>query len=87
MIFREELEALERRLPGLRVVHVLSQPEPGWRGERGRVREEVLRRHAPAELPGWTALVCGPPAMVADASAALERLGMTRAAIQAEGFG
>jgi len=85
--FREELEALERRLPGLRVVHVLSQPERGWRGERGRVGEDVLRRYAPADVPGWSALVCGPPAMVADTAAALERLGMTRAAIQAEGFG
>ena len=85
--FREELEALERRLPDLRVVHVLSQPERGWRGERGRVGEDVLRRYAPADAPGWSALVCGPPAMVADTAAALERLGMTRAAIQAEGFG
>jgi len=34
----------------------------------------------------WSALVCGPPAMVADAAISLQRLGLPRAAIQAEGF-
>jgi NAD(P)H-flavin reductase len=84
VIFREELEQLERCLPNLRVVHVLSRPEPDWQGERGRVGEEVLRRYAPPDLPRWSALACGPSAMVADAAAALRRLGMPQAAIQAE---
>ena len=84
--FREELDDLERRLPNLRVVHVLSRPEPGWPGERGRVGEELLRRHAPPDVRDWSALVCGPAAMVAGAEAALQRLGMPRSAIQAEGF-
>jgi predicted ferric reductase len=84
--FREELEDLERRLPNLRVVHVLSRPERGWAGEEGRVGGALLRRHAPRDLAGWTALICGPPAMVAVASAALQRLGMPHTAIQAEGF-
>jgi predicted ferric reductase len=84
--FLEELCALERRLPQLRVLHVLSRPEPSWRGEVGRVREEVIRRHAPQDLADWGALVCGPSALVADGSAALRRLGMPAAAIQGEGF-
>jgi predicted ferric reductase len=84
--FREEIAELERRLPELRVAHVLSRPEPGWRGDRGRLGEEVLRRHAPRDVARWSALVCGPAAMVADASFALQRLGVPRAAIQAEGF-
>ena len=86
VIFREELDALARRLPGLRVVHVLSRPEPGWRGERGRVGEALLRRYAPPDVAGWSALVCGPAAMVVGAATALERLGVPPAAIQAEGF-
>jgi predicted ferric reductase len=84
--FREELDDLERRLPNLRVVHVLSRPEPGWQGERGRVGEEVLRRYAPPDLGQWSALACGPSAMVAAASVALQRLGMPQTAIQAEAF-
>jgi predicted ferric reductase len=83
--FREELDALEREL-NLRVVHVLSRPEPDWQGERGRVGEQLVRRYAPRDLAGWSALVCGPSAMVAEAASTLRRLGMPPAAIQAEGF-
>lgn len=85
--FREELVDLERTLPNLRVVHVLSQPHEGWTGERGRICEELLRRHAPADLTGWNALVCGPPGMVASVSAAVRRIGLAQSAIHAEGFG
>lgn len=86
MTFREELDELERSLSNLRVVHVLSRPEPGWDGERGRVGAELLRRYAPSDLARWSALACGPAAMVAEATVALQRLGMPPAAIQAEGF-
>jgi predicted ferric reductase len=84
--FREELAELERRLANLRVVHVLSRADDGWRGERGRIGEHVLRRWAPPDLAGWAGLVCGPSAMVAEVSVALQRLGMPPAVIQAEGF-
>jgi predicted ferric reductase len=82
--FAEELAALQRRMPSLRVVHVLSRPDPSWHGERGRIGEALLHRYVPASLRDWAALVCGPRAMVAESSAALARLGV--ATIQAEGF-
>lgn len=67
-------------------MHVLSRPDAGWRGERGRIDETLLRRHAPAGLATWSALVCGPPAVVADTTRALARLGMPPTAVQAAGF-
>jgi NAD(P)H-flavin reductase len=67
-------------------VHVLSRPDAGWTGERGRVGAELLRRHAPPDVARWSALICGPPAMVADTALALRGLGMPPTAIQAEGF-
>jgi predicted ferric reductase len=84
--FREEIDGLRPHLPGLRVVHVLSRPEPGWQGEQGRIGEQLLRRCAPRDLASWNALICGPPAMVAEATGVLRRLGMAPSAIQAEGF-
>lgn len=84
--FREELADLSRRLPRLRVVHVLSAPEPGWRGETRRVDAALLTRVAPPELTGWSALICGPPAMVAAAEHTLRGLGIPARAVQAEGF-
>jgi hypothetical protein len=80
-----DADELEPQL-SLRVVHVLSRPESGWPGERGRVSEQLLRRYAPRDVARWSALVCGPSAMVAEAASALQRLGMPPAAIQAEGF-
>jgi predicted ferric reductase len=85
--FREELAALEGRLPNLRVVHALSRPGPAWTGERGRVEAPLIARYAPPRLHRWSALVCGPPAMVAGAEIVLRELGMPAASIQAEGFG
>jgi ferredoxin-NADP reductase len=84
--FREELDELRWRMPHLQVVHVLSRPEDGWMGERGRLGAETLRRHAPADVARWNALICGPPGMVAATSSELRRLGMPSGAIQAEGF-
>jgi predicted ferric reductase len=84
--FREELQDLERRLANLRVVHVLSRPDAAWHGERGRIDDALLHRHAPRDVAAWSALVCGPPAMVADTTRALAGLGMPPAAVQAEGF-
>lgn len=84
--FREELAKLEHRMPNLRVVHVLSRPHDDWAGERGRLDESLLLRTLPIAATQWSALVCGPPPMVAGAAAALRRLGVPPSAIHAEGF-
>ncbi|WP_084285725.1 ferredoxin reductase family protein [Solirubrobacter soli] len=84
--FWDELRELQRRLPSLRVVHVLSRPTQGWIGERGRLSETVLRRHAPTDVSDWSALLCGPPSMVDELSEAVRRLGVPPSSIQAEGF-
>jgi ferredoxin-NADP reductase len=58
--FQAELEELAQVLPGLRVVHVLSQPGEGWQGYRGHLDQAILA----AELtePGsWCYFVSGPP--------------------------
>jgi predicted ferric reductase len=85
--FREELLELERRLSSLRVVYVLSRPERGWIGERGRLDVDILRRHLPDDMSNWSSLLCGPPMMVTQLSEVLCRFGVSPAAIQAEGFG
>ena len=87
VIFREALDQLAKRAPNLRVIHVLSRPDPDWQGERGRLGADVLRRYAPPDPRHWKALVCGPPAMVATMTVALRDLGLPPSAVQAEGFG
>jgi glycine betaine catabolism B len=58
--FRDELEQLQTRLLGLRVVHVISRPGDGWRGNRGHIDRELLSREL-VRPQGWTYYVSGPP--------------------------
>lgn len=85
--FREELAELERKLPSLRVIHVLSRPHEEWDGETGRVDASLLDRVVPDAARDWTALICGPAQMVAGTSVALRALGLPAGAIHVEGFG
>ena len=58
--FRDELQQLETRLPGLRVIHVISQPGEGWQGYRGHIDREVLDREIP-QPQHWAYFLSGPP--------------------------
>jgi predicted ferric reductase len=83
--FREEIERLRTRVD-LDVVHVLSAPEKGWKGERGRIDAELLRRVLPDDSAERNFFACGPPPMVASARAALRELAIPAAQIHLERF-
>ena len=83
--FREEIASLEPRLR-LKVIQVLSQPPEGWRGERGFVTEDLLRRHAPPPDEGYEYMICGPPPMMQAVEQALLRAGVHSGDIHAERF-
>jgi len=59
--FLDELEELEQRIEGLRVVLTLTEQD-GWEGESRRIDATVLRDHV-GELQDKQFLVAGPPAM------------------------
>ncbi len=72
-LFRDEIVRLSSR-PGLRHIVTLSQPNPGWQGETGRIGEYLLRR---AGLDQQTLYyLCGPQAMVDGTSDLLATLGV-----------
>jgi len=85
IIFAERLRELARRHPSLQIVHVLSQPEAGWSGERGRL--DAARS---AALLGTEAAasyyLCGPGALMESAEAALLAAGVPAARIRHERF-
>ena len=85
IFFREELEALRRRLPGLSVHHVLSRQED-FDGLRGHIDVELLKRLLLAEGRRGRALVCGPPGMMKAARRALRKVGFPRWRIHTERF-
>jgi ferredoxin-NADP reductase len=60
--FLDELQELEGRIPGLKLVLTMTEDD-GWDGETRRVDAEMLRDHL-GELGAHTFLVAGPPPMV-----------------------
>lgn len=82
----EELARLQDR-GLLELVHVLGEPPPGWHGATGQLDAALIARccAAPARN-GWLFVLCGPPAMLREAQAALRRLGIPRGHILAERF-
>ncbi len=44
ILFREELEEIQSRRPNIKVIYILSEPEPEWTGARGFItKEEILK--------------------------------------------
>ncbi len=61
--FREDLEAMQKNCPGLKVVHTLTEAEPGFKARQGRINSAVIKE----EIPDYTQrkfYICGPPLMV-----------------------
>ena len=62
IVFHNELADMERAgASRLHVVHVLSKPSDGWRGERGRLDEDKIKRLSGPELTRRAFYVCAPP--------------------------
>lgn len=83
IVYGEELERLATR-----VVHVLSEPPPGWKGLVGIVDAQAIAA-AFGEVPNpsrWEYLLCGPPPMVEAAEAALMARGVPARQIRMERF-
>jgi ferredoxin-NADP reductase len=88
IIYRDELDAMARRDPALRVVHALTREVPAdWTGHRGRVDKNLLAGNcfAPAQQPAI--YVCGPTGFVESTAAILVDLGFEPLSIRTERFG
>lgn len=85
IIFRQELEDIARQMPTFSPVHVLSEPEPGWKGEQGKLDEALLRKWV-ANLDQSLFWISGPPAMVVAYKALLLQIGVKEEAIRIDKF-
>ena len=86
VVARAELDAMARRLD-LEIVHLLSEPLPGWSGETGQFDAATIRRLCDRpEKADWLYVVCGPPAMIDAVEDALVGLGVPAAQIVSEKF-
>ncbi len=62
--FKDDFDAIEKECAGsFRVVHVLSQPEDGWRGHHGHISAKIIQDEIP-DFREKRFYICGPPLMV-----------------------
>ncbi len=82
----EEMEKLQKQLPNFRFVPVLSHEEAGsgWKGERGLVTELIAQQQI--DFADTAAFLCGPPAMIDAAIAALKEKGVAQTEIYFDKF-
>ncbi|MBM3246357.1 MAG: hypothetical protein FJZ13_03390 [Candidatus Omnitrophica bacterium] len=86
IVFREDFAAMQEEYPRLKVVHVLSEPAPGFKSYTGYISSQVIKEEIPdyAERKFY---LCGPPAMVGAMQKILvEELALSRANIITENF-
>ncbi|MDM4770316.1 ferredoxin--NADP reductase [Solimonas sp. SE-A11] len=85
IVFDQRLRELARRHLSLDVVHVLSQPQDGWPGQRGRLDSQRIRGLLGAD-PATTFYLCGPAGLMQLAAEALHAAGVPAARIRQERF-
>ena len=87
IVFRKELEEIAAAgAPRLTVVHVLAKSVEAWKGERGFVNAETIRKYVPGDLAGKAFYLCGPPPMMAALIGSLSTMGVPPARIRFERF-
>ena len=82
--FLEELEELERRIDGLRVVLTMTDEE-GWEGETRRLDADVLGELL-GGLDGKQFLIAGPPAMAEGVGESLRAAGLPEDRVRVDKF-
>jgi ferredoxin-NADP reductase len=88
VIYREELDAMARRDPSLRVVTTLTRRQPeGWTGYRRRIDKALLTQECFPPEQNPKIFVCGPTPFVEKVSTLLVELGHNPGAIRTERFG
>ena len=83
--FLEELQELERQIPGLRLILTMTD-DPGWEGETRRVDAEFVQDQLGGELDQYTFLVAGPPEMAEGVEQELEKAGVDEANVLVERY-
>jgi ferredoxin-NADP reductase len=83
--FFEELQELESRIPGLRVVFTMDE-DPNWDGENRPISPEMLEDVLGAELSSFHFMVAGPPGMAKAVEASLLEAGIPEEQVQSDSF-
>jgi len=86
IIFRQELEELQKRFPNLRLHVTLTRAEgTDWMGKQGRITAKLLNEAVP-DLAMHPVYICGPASMMEPTIQLLRELGVPKEQIKSEAF-
>jgi len=63
IVFREDLEDMQKRYPKLKIVHVLGEASSGFKARAGLINSQVIKEEVP-DYNERKFFICGPPVMV-----------------------
>jgi ferredoxin-NADP reductase len=88
VIYRDELAALARRDPTMKVIQTLTRSQPpGWTGYDRRIDRPMLTEAIAAAGAQPLAYICGPTLLVEAAANGLVELGIPSTQVRTERFG
>jgi len=90
IIFREELNNLNKEYSNFETIHILSQPDENWNGLKGRLNQDfvynLIKEKLHNDLYKTEFFLCGPQGMMYEIEQALKRLLITSNKIHKENF-
>ena len=85
-VFKDDFEQMQKVYPGLKVAHVLCEPEPGFKCTAGLINSRVIKNEVP-DFGKRKFYLCGPVKMVEEMKEILnEELGIKKENIITENF-
>ncbi len=85
IVYKADFDEFERVIPGLRVVHVITNPTADWKGYGGFITAGIVRAEL-SDPQAWTYYVVGPPPMITAMDKLLAQLEITQGQIVVESF-
>ena len=83
--FRKEFEELAQQNKNLKLVFIVNQPTPNWKGLTGIINGEMIKQQLPDYQENMF-YTCGPPPMVEAMGKLVESLGLPKEKLKLEYF-
>jgi len=81
--FKKEFDGITAS--NVKVVHTITEPTQAWKGEVGRINQEILKKYL-GDLQEPSYYICGPPGMVQGMRDLLQKAGVAGDKVRAEKF-
>ena len=85
IVFKKELEEMEKQNENLKVVFILNEASNAWKGATGVIDAELVKKEV-ADYKERVFYVCGPPPMVQAIEKLIRDLGLPQTQLRLEAF-